>query len=67
MKKGTSKSYGRKKRSEVPASASKQNKEQRKLKIKQEVLTSESDKTDSDYAEFLKTYDHSKEDSDSSE
>ncbi|MCI89520.1 hypothetical protein A2U01_0110809, partial [Trifolium medium] len=30
-------------------------------------MSSESDKTDSDYAEFLKTHDPNKEDSDSSE
>ncbi|MCI64407.1 hypothetical protein A2U01_0085665, partial [Trifolium medium] len=51
---------------EVATSSSKKN-EQRKLKIKQEVLSSDSDETDSDYAEFLNTYDPSKEDSDSSE
>ncbi|MCI45346.1 hypothetical protein A2U01_0066585, partial [Trifolium medium] len=33
--------------------------------IKQEVLSSESDETDSDYADILKTYDPSKEYSDS--
>jgi hypothetical protein len=33
--------------------------------IKQEVLTSESDDTDSDYADFLRTYDLEKESSDS--
>ncbi|MCH92353.1 hypothetical protein A2U01_0013291, partial [Trifolium medium] len=53
-----------KKKSE--ASSSKQNIEQKKLKIKQEVLISDSDETDSDYAEFLKTYDPSEEYSDSS-
>ncbi|MCI41192.1 hypothetical protein A2U01_0062425, partial [Trifolium medium] len=45
----------------------KQNKAQKKLKFKQEVVSSDYDKTDSDCAEFLKTYDPSKEDSDSSE
>ncbi|MCI24376.1 hypothetical protein A2U01_0045559, partial [Trifolium medium] len=70
MKKATEKpsmSQGRKKRYEFATSTSKQNNEQRKLKIKQEMLTSESDETDSDYAVFLKAYDPSKEDSDSSE
>ncbi|MCI18317.1 hypothetical protein A2U01_0039471 [Trifolium medium] len=70
MKRATeksSKSQGRKKRSEVATSASKQKNEQRKLKIKQEVPTSDYDETDSDYAEFLKTYDPNKDDSDSSE
>ncbi|MCI41970.1 hypothetical protein A2U01_0063204, partial [Trifolium medium] len=67
MKKGTSKTYGRKKKCEVGTSVSKRNKVQRKLKIKQEVQSSESDKIDSDYAEFLKTYDPNKEDSDLSE
>ncbi|MCI37640.1 hypothetical protein A2U01_0058864, partial [Trifolium medium] len=60
-----SNSQRNKKKSEV-ATSSKKN-EQRKLKIKQEVVTSESDETDSDWAEYLKTYDPSKEDSDSSE
>ncbi|MCI53425.1 hypothetical protein A2U01_0074672, partial [Trifolium medium] len=67
MKKGTSKTYGRKKKFEVGTSVSKQNKAQRKLKNKKEVLSSDSDKKDSGYAEFLKTYDPNKEDSDSSE
>ncbi|MCI69507.1 hypothetical protein A2U01_0090769, partial [Trifolium medium] len=46
---------------------SKQHKKQRKLKIKKEELSSDYDKADSDYAEFLKTYDPDKEDSYSSE
>ncbi|MCI45402.1 hypothetical protein A2U01_0066641, partial [Trifolium medium] len=50
----------------VATSSSKRN-EQRKLKVKQEVVSSESDETDFDWAEFLKTYDLSKENSDSSE
>jgi hypothetical protein len=37
------------------------------LKINQEVLTSESDETDSDYAEILRTYDPEKEYPDSSD
>ncbi|MCH86695.1 hypothetical protein A2U01_0007555 [Trifolium medium] len=46
----------RRKKSEKEISTSKQNKAQKKLKCKQEE-SSESGKTDSDYAEFLKTYD----------
>jgi hypothetical protein len=41
--------------------------QQAKLKIKQEVLTSNSDETESDYAEFPRTYDPEKEYSDSSD
>ncbi|KAK2369277.1 hypothetical protein QL285_082423 [Trifolium repens] len=38
---------------------------QTKIIVKQEVVSSESDSTDSDYAEFLRTYDLEKESSDS--
>jgi hypothetical protein len=54
------------KKEEAATSRLRQNK-QSKLIVKQEVLTSESDDTDSDYAEFLKTYDPEKEYSDSDE
>jgi hypothetical protein len=60
----SSESKKEKKRSEASTSASKRGM-QAKLKFKQEVLTSESDETNSDYAEFLKTYDPEKEFSDS--
>ncbi|MCI51335.1 hypothetical protein A2U01_0072579, partial [Trifolium medium] len=58
MKRETSKisAQDKKKKLERKASASKQNKVQKKLMIKQEE-SSDSEKTDSDYAEFLKTYD----------
>ncbi|MCI46865.1 hypothetical protein A2U01_0068106, partial [Trifolium medium] len=52
-------------KSEVASSSKKA--VQRKLKLKKEVVSSESDETDSDWEEFLSTYDPSKEDSDSSE
>jgi hypothetical protein len=55
-----------KKKEEATTSRLRQHK-QSKLIVKQEVLTSESDDTDSDYAEFLKTYDPEKEYSDSDE
>ncbi|MCI28379.1 hypothetical protein A2U01_0049579 [Trifolium medium] len=65
MRKGTSKAcVNGKKKSERGTSAPQQNKVQKKLKIKQEVVSPDSDKTDSDCAEFLETYDPSKEDSD---
>ncbi|MCI68895.1 hypothetical protein A2U01_0090156, partial [Trifolium medium] len=56
----------KKKNSEKKTSASKQNKAQRKLKFKQEV-SSDSGKTDSDWAEFLEAYDPNKDDTDSEE
>ncbi|KAK2368563.1 hypothetical protein QL285_081748 [Trifolium repens] len=56
----------RKKKEEATTSRLRQNR-QSKLIVKQEVVTSESDDTDSDYAEFLKTYDPEKEYSDSDE
>ncbi|MCI75630.1 hypothetical protein A2U01_0096899, partial [Trifolium medium] len=46
----------KKKRTEKKASTSKPSKAQKNLKYKQED-SSESGKIDSDYAEFLKTYD----------
>ncbi|MCH84342.1 hypothetical protein A2U01_0005174 [Trifolium medium] len=67
MKKGTSKSHERKNKTEFGEITSKQHKKQRKLKVKKEELSSDSDKRDYDYAKFLKTYDLDKEDSDSSE
>jgi hypothetical protein len=60
----SSESQGRKKSSEATTSASNN---QAKWKIKKEVLTSDSDETYFDYAEFLKTYDPEKEYSDSSD
>ncbi|MCI39490.1 hypothetical protein A2U01_0060722, partial [Trifolium medium] len=58
MKRGNSKAsaQGKNKRSEKKASTSNPSKAQKKLKYKQKEF-SESGKTDSDYAEFLKTYD----------
>jgi hypothetical protein len=50
---------------EALVSRLRQNK-QSKLKVKQEVLTSESNDTDSDYTEFIRTYDPEKECADSS-
>jgi hypothetical protein len=64
--KKSSESQGKKKKSEASTSASRQN-SQAKLKIKQEVLPSDSEETNSDYAQFLKTYDPEKEYSDSSD
>ncbi|MCI54006.1 hypothetical protein A2U01_0075253, partial [Trifolium medium] len=67
MKRGTSKVNAyEKKKSEKGTSAPKQSKAPKKLKVKQEV-SSDSENTDSDWAEFLETYDPSKEDSDSEE
>ncbi|MCI64808.1 hypothetical protein A2U01_0086066, partial [Trifolium medium] len=68
MKRGTSKAYAyeKKKKSKEGTSALKHNKAQKKLKIKQE-LSSDSDKTDSDWVEFFKTYNPSTEVSDSEE
>ncbi|KAK2381803.1 hypothetical protein QL285_069387 [Trifolium repens] len=53
-----------KKREEATTSRLRKNK-QTKLIVKQEVVSSESDSTDSDYAEFLRTYDPEKESSNS--
>ncbi|KAK2382382.1 hypothetical protein QL285_069922 [Trifolium repens] len=53
-----------KKREEATTSRLRKNK-QSKLIVKQEVVSSESDSTDSDYAEFLRTYDPEKESSNS--
>ncbi|MCI58826.1 hypothetical protein A2U01_0080081, partial [Trifolium medium] len=63
MKKGTSKSYAhaKKNKPEDKASTTKPSTAQRKLKYKQEE-SSDSAKTDSDYAEYLKTYDPKDED-----
>ncbi|MCI52555.1 hypothetical protein A2U01_0073800, partial [Trifolium medium] len=61
------KAYEKKKKSEKGTSALDQNKVQKKLKIKQEVVASDSNSTDSNWAEYLKAYDPSKEDSDSEE
>ncbi|WJX28848.1 hypothetical protein P8452_17519 [Trifolium repens] len=68
MKRATTSSESEKwkKKEEASGSPLRQNK-QSKLKVKQEVLTAESDGTDSDYAEFLRTYDPGKEYADSSE
>ncbi|MCI30836.1 hypothetical protein A2U01_0052047, partial [Trifolium medium] len=69
MKRGTKKSYVPKDTKKSPgASTSKHHKEQIKLQTKQEVIeiSSESDDTDSDYAEFLKTYNPEEEYLDSS-
>jgi hypothetical protein len=55
-----------KKKEEASVSRLRQNK-QPKMKVQQEVLSSESDDTNSDYAEFLRTYDPEKEYSDSSD
>jgi hypothetical protein len=67
MKRATTSSESKKgkKKEEASVSCLRQN-NQSKLKVKQEVLTSESDETVSDYAEFLRTYDPKKEYSDSS-
>ncbi|MCH80829.1 hypothetical protein A2U01_0001603 [Trifolium medium] len=68
MKKATEKranSQRKERKTEVASSSKKA--VQRKLKLKKEVVTTESDEADSDWAEFLRTYDPSKEDSDSSE
>ncbi|MCI80369.1 hypothetical protein A2U01_0101640, partial [Trifolium medium] len=64
MKRGTSKASAqdRKKKPENKASASKQSKAQKKLRFKKEE-SSDSGKIDSDYAEFLKTYDPNEENS----
>ncbi|MCI36238.1 hypothetical protein A2U01_0057460, partial [Trifolium medium] len=56
----------KKKKPEVKASTAKLSNAQRKLKMKQEE-SSESTKTDSDYAEFLKTYDPKEEETGSEE
>ncbi|KAK2396436.1 hypothetical protein QL285_058090 [Trifolium repens] len=48
---------------EATTSRSRKNKQPKQI-IKQEVVMSESDDTDSDYAEFLRTYDPEKESSD---
>ncbi|KAK2382367.1 hypothetical protein QL285_069909 [Trifolium repens] len=53
-----------KKREEATTSRLRKNK-QTKVIVKQEVVSSESDSTDSDYAEFLRTYDPEKESSNS--
>ena len=52
------------KKKEATTSRLRKNK-QTKVIVKQEVVSSESDSTDSDYAEFLRTYDLEKESSDS--
>jgi hypothetical protein len=52
------------KKKEATTSRLRKNK-QTKIIVKQEVVSSESDSTDSDYAEFLRTYDPEKESSDS--
>ncbi|KAK2396339.1 hypothetical protein QL285_057996 [Trifolium repens] len=49
---------------EATTSRSRRNKQPKQL-IKQEVVDSDSDEIDSDYAEFLRTYDPEKESSDS--
>ncbi|MCI56626.1 hypothetical protein A2U01_0077877, partial [Trifolium medium] len=63
MKRETSKisTPNKKKKLERKASASKPSRVQKKLKVKQEN-SSESEKTDSDYADFLRTYDPNEED-----
>ncbi|MCI31127.1 hypothetical protein A2U01_0052338, partial [Trifolium medium] len=68
MKRGNSKASAqeKKKRPEKKASTSKPIKAQKKLKFKQEE-SSEFGKTDSDYAEFLKTYDPNEEEDSGSE
>jgi hypothetical protein len=68
MKRASTSSESRKwkKKEEAYVSRLRQNK-QPKMKVQQEVLSSESDDTDSDYAEFLRTYDPEKEYTDSSE
>ncbi|KAK2369012.1 hypothetical protein QL285_082168 [Trifolium repens] len=53
-----------KKKEEATTSRLRKNK-QTKLIVKQEVVTSESDSTDSDYAKFLRKYDPEKESSNS--
>ncbi|KAK2389836.1 hypothetical protein QL285_063398 [Trifolium repens] len=53
-----------KKKEEATTSHLRKNK-QAKVIVKQEVVSSESDCTDSDYAEFLRTYDPEKESSNS--
>jgi hypothetical protein len=67
MKRATRSSESKKGKKKVEASTSdlRQN-TQSKLKVKQGVLTLESDDTDFNYAEFLRTYDLKKEYSDSS-
>jgi hypothetical protein len=52
------------KKKEATTSRLRKNK-QTKIIVKQEVVSSESDSADSDYAEFLRTYDPEKESSDS--
>ncbi|KAK2368565.1 hypothetical protein QL285_081750 [Trifolium repens] len=64
--KRASESKKRKKKEEATTSRLRQNR-QSKLIVKQEVVTSEYDDTDTDYVEFLKTYDPEKEYSDSDE
>ncbi|MCI58103.1 hypothetical protein A2U01_0079356, partial [Trifolium medium] len=63
MKRGNSKpsSQEKKKNYEKKSSTSKPSKAHKKLKFKQEEFSG-SDKTDSDYAEFLRTYDPKEED-----
>ncbi|MCI20827.1 hypothetical protein A2U01_0041990 [Trifolium medium] len=67
MKRGNSKAeaQAKKKKPEEKASTTKLGNAQRKLKMKEE--SSESAKTDSDWTEYLKTYDPKDEDSDSEE
>ncbi|MCI82438.1 hypothetical protein A2U01_0103712, partial [Trifolium medium] len=62
MKRGNSKvkAVEKKKKSEKGTSSSKQSKAQKKLKFKQEE-SSNSGKTDSDWAEYLEAYDPNKE------
>ncbi|MCI52705.1 hypothetical protein A2U01_0073951, partial [Trifolium medium] len=64
MKRGNSKEKAQEKKvkPDTKVSASKPSKAQKKLKYKQEESL-ESAKTDSDYAEYLKTYDPKDEDS----
>ncbi|MCI15416.1 hypothetical protein A2U01_0036554 [Trifolium medium] len=68
MKRSNSKAntQEKKKRPEKKASTSKPSKAHKKLKYKQEE-SSESGKTNSDYAEFLKTYDPNEKDTGSEE
>ncbi|MCI57962.1 hypothetical protein A2U01_0079215, partial [Trifolium medium] len=67
MKRGNAKTSAQeKKKPERKTSASKPSKAHKKLKYKQEE-SSESRKTDSDYAEFLKTYGPKDEDTGSEE
>ncbi|MCH81658.1 hypothetical protein A2U01_0002449 [Trifolium medium] len=66
MKRGTKKTYERRKKAEVGTSAPKQNSKQKKLKKEQVViLSSDSEKIDYDWAKYLAAYDPSKEDTDS--